>query len=103
VIEVIEGPALETLKTLPGPFDLVFIDADKPNYDNYFEAVLPKLSPRGVILCDNTLFSGDVLSAEPGENGRAMAAFNEKLAKDPRVICALTTIRDGITIVRRAA
>jgi caffeoyl-CoA O-methyltransferase len=102
-IEVIEGPALESLASLPGPFDLVFIDADKPAYDAYFEAVLPKLAPRGVILADNTLFSGEVLpGAEAGPNALALRAFNDKLVADPRVVCVLTTIRDGVTIIRRA-
>jgi caffeoyl-CoA O-methyltransferase len=103
VIDVVEGPALESLARLPGPFDLVFIDADKPAYDDYFEAVLPKLSERGVILADNTLQRGDVLpGARRHEGGQALAAFNEKLAADPRVVCALTTVRDGVTLVRRA-
>lgn len=103
-IEVVEGPALESLASLPGPFDLVFIDADKPAYDAYFEAVLPKLAERGMILADNTLQRGDVLpGARQHENGRALAAFNDKLAADPRVVCAFTTIRDGVTVVRRRA
>ncbi len=101
-IEVIEGPALDSLASLPGPFDLVFIDADKPGYDAYFEAVLPKLAPRGVILADNTLFSGEVLpGAEAGANAQALRAFNDKLVADPRVVCVLTTIRDGVTIIRK--
>ena len=104
VIDVVEGPALESLAALPGPFDLVFIDADKPSYDAYFEAVLPKLSARGVIVADNTLQRGDVLpGARQTENGRAIAAFNAKLAADPRVVCAFTTIRDGVTVIRRRA
>jgi caffeoyl-CoA O-methyltransferase len=104
MIEVVEGPALESLAALPGPFDLVFIDADKVSYDAYFEAVLPKLSERGVIVADNTLQRGDVLpGARETENGRAIAAFNAKLASDPRVVCAFTTIRDGVTVVRRRA
>ena len=90
---------------LPGPFDLVFIDADKPGYDAYFEAVLPKLAPRGVILADNTLQGGAGPRRRPTTStqrrGRC-AAFNDKLAADPRVVCALTTIRDGVTVIRRA-
>ncbi len=104
VIEVVEGPALESLARLDGPFDLVFIDADKVSYDAYFEAVLPKLSERGLIVADNTLYGGGVLADDPAdESARALAAFNDKLAADPRVVCALTTIRDGVTLVRRAA
>jgi len=102
-ITVLEGPALETITGLPGPFDLVFIDADKPGYDGYFEAVLPKLAPRGVILADNTLFYGTVLpGASDDANAEALRRFNDKLVADPRVVCVLTTIRDGVTIVRRA-
>ncbi len=102
-IEVIVGPALATLETLPGPFDLVFIDADKPGYDAYFEAVLPKLSPRGVVLCDNTLYGGSVLDeSNHDESATALRRFNDKLVNDPRVVCVLTTIRDGVTIIRRA-
>ena len=102
-IRVVEGRALDTVDGLPGPFDLVFIDADKTGYDAYFEAVLPKLAPRGLIVVDNTLFGGSVLpGADPDENGRSLRAFNDKLAADPRVVCVLTTIRDGVTLVRRA-
>ncbi len=102
-IEVKEGPALETIGALEGPFDLVFIDADKEGYDAYFEAVLPKLAPRGVILADNTLYAGGVLPGAPeSPGGAAIRRFNDKLATDPRVVCVLTTIRDGVTLVRRA-
>ncbi len=103
-ISVIEGPALESLAELSGPYDLVFIDADKPGYDAYFEAVLPKLAPHGLIVADNTLFSGGVLdsAADRSEGAAALRAFNDKLVEDPRVVCALTTVRDGVTLIRRA-
>ncbi len=103
-ISVIEGPALTTLGQLQGPFDLVFIDADKVGYDDYFEAVLPKLAPHGIIVADNTLFSGGVLAREhdPNDSARALRVFNDKLVNDPRVVCVLTTIRDGVTLIRRA-
>ncbi|HXQ19456.1 MAG TPA: O-methyltransferase [Acidimicrobiales bacterium] len=102
-IQLVVGPALETIASLPGPFDLVFIDADKEGYDAYFEAVLPKLAPTGLIACDNTLFGGSVLRDAPaGSAGAALRAFNDKLVADPRVICSLTTIRDGVTLIRRS-
>ncbi len=103
-ISVIEGPALHTLEQLQGPFDLVFIDADKVSYDAYYEAVLPKLAPHGLIVVDNTLQRGRVLaSAEnPDEAALAVRAFNDKVVNDPRVVCVLTTIRDGVTLIRRA-
>jgi predicted O-methyltransferase YrrM len=94
------GPALETIAAIEGDFDLVFIDADKPNYDAYYEAVLPRLSKRGVIVIDNTLWSGRVLSPED-ESTRAIAALNDKLAADERVVCVQLTVRDGVTLVRK--
>jgi caffeoyl-CoA O-methyltransferase len=104
-ISVIEGPALRSLEELQGPFDLVFIDADKVSYDAYFEAVLPKLAKHGLIVVDNTLQAGGVLATEtnPHEGARALRAFNDKVVNDPRVVCVLTTIRDGVTLIRRAA
>lgn len=94
------GPALETLAALEGEFDLVFIDADKENYDAYYEAVLPRLSERGLIAIDNTLWSGRVLDPQDDDT-RAIAALNEKLAADERVVAVQLTIRDGVTLVRR--
>ncbi len=98
-IEIIEGPALDSLKKLEGPFDLVFIDADKVNYTNYYEAVLPKMAKGGTILVDNVLYGGGVLEPKD-ENERAIAALNEKVAKDDRVEKALLTIRDGVYFIR---
>jgi caffeoyl-CoA O-methyltransferase len=94
------GPAIETIGKLEGEFDLVFIDADKQNYDNYYETVLPRLGERGLIAIDNTLWSGKVL-APPDESSRAIAALNDKLAADDRVVAVQLTIRDGVTLVRR--
>jgi caffeoyl-CoA O-methyltransferase len=102
-IEIREGPALDTISRLTGPFDFVFIDADKLNYTNYFEAVLPKLSERGLIVVDNTLWAGSVLDdTDTSENTAAIRAFNERVAQDERVVCAQLTVRDGVTLVRRA-
>jgi caffeoyl-CoA O-methyltransferase len=94
------GPALETIERLDGEFDLVFIDADKPNYDNYYEAVLPRLSARGLIVLDNTLWSGRVLDPQD-DHTRAIAALNDKIAADERVVAVQLTVRDGVTLVRR--
>ena len=94
------GPALEAIAAIEGKLDLVFIDADKPNYDAYYEAVLPRLSRRGLIAIDNTLWSGKVLAPED-ESTTAIAALNDKLAADERVVCVQLTVRDGITLVRR--
>jgi caffeoyl-CoA O-methyltransferase len=99
-IEYRLGPATKTLGSLDGPFDLVFIDADKPGYVDYYEAVLPKLAEGGVILADNTLASGNVI-APNGEMSEAIAKFNDHVRADDRVECVLLTIRDGITLIRR--
>jgi predicted O-methyltransferase YrrM len=97
------GPALETVGSLEGPFDFVFIDADKENYVNYFEAVLPKLAERGLIAADNTLWSGRVLDYGDDSDGtRAIRAFNEHVRADPRVTSVMLSIRDGVTLIRRA-
>ena len=97
------GPALETVAGLDGPFDLVFIDADKTSYDDYYEAVLPKLAPRGVILVDNVLWRGEVVGPPSDDaDTAALQAFNDKVAADARVVAVLLPIRDGITVIRRA-
>jgi len=101
-IEVVVGPAIETVATLDGPFDLVFIDADKAGYPDYFEAVLPKLSPRGLIAADNTLWSGRILDpTDQSEDTVVLRRFNDALAVDPRVVVVQTTVRDGVTLIRR--
>jgi len=95
------GPAIETIESLEGAFDLVFIDADKENYVNYYEAVLPKLADDGVIVADNVLWSGRVLEEDPGEEGtKAIKSFNEHVISDERVECVMLTVRDGMTLIR---
>jgi caffeoyl-CoA O-methyltransferase len=103
-IELRRGPALETIADLDGPFDLVFIDADKTGYAGYYEAVLPKLSAHGLIVVDNTLWSGRVLDAQATDASTvALAEFNRRLAADPRVVCVMLTVRDGVTLIRHRA
>lgn len=96
------GMALDIIPTLDKKFDLVFIDADKANYANYFDVVLPKMNPGGVILSDNVLWSGKVLAeAKPNDKSTvALKAYNEKINNDPRVETVLLPIRDGLTITR---
>jgi caffeoyl-CoA O-methyltransferase len=94
------GPALDTIARLEGEFDLVFIDADKPNYASYYDAVLPRLSARGIVVIDNTLWSGRVLDPQD-EPTRAIAALNDRIAADERVVAVQLTVRDGVTLVRR--
>ncbi len=102
-IEVVVGPALDTIGDLEGPFDFVFIDADKAGYPDYFEMVLPKLAPRGLIAADNTLWSGRLLDpSDTSEDTEALRRFNDALAHDPRVVVVQTTVRDGVTLIRHA-
>ena len=104
-IEVRQGPALETIAGLDGPFDLVFVDADKPGYHDYYEAVLAKLSARGLIVIDNVLWSGRVAEPESDhdtDSTRALRAFNDHVAGDERVVSVMLSVRDGVTLVRRA-
>lgn len=101
-VEVIEGAAIETLKTLEGPFQVVLIDADKGSYCDYLDAVIPMLADHGIIAADNTLWQG--LVADPtddSENTRALRAFNDKVVADPRVRDVQLTVRDGITLIRK--
>jgi caffeoyl-CoA O-methyltransferase len=91
------GPAGETIERLEGEFDFVFIDADKDGYIGYYEAVVPRLSPRGLIVVDNTLWGGRVVSSD----GPA-TRFNEHVAADPRTVQILLTVRDGLTLIRKA-
>jgi len=95
-ITVHVGPALETVQRLDGPWDFVFIDADKEGYLDYYEAVLPKLSEHGLIAADNTLRGGRVLE------GDTVSAFNDRVLNDPRVVSVLLTVRDGVTLIRPA-
>jgi caffeoyl-CoA O-methyltransferase len=97
-IEFRLGPGVETIAQLEGPFDLVFIDADKPGYRDYYEAVLPKLADRGLIVADNALRDGHVLDEDADE---PMKDFNDHVLSDPRVDCVLLTVRDGMLLVMK--
>ena len=97
------GPAVDTIGRLEGEFDFVFIDADKENYVNYYEAVLPRLSQRGLIAADNTLWSGRVVDeAEQDESTLAIRAFNDHVRDDERVVSVMLSVRDGVTLIRPA-
>ncbi|MCE9537347.1 MAG: class I SAM-dependent methyltransferase [Nitrospirae bacterium] len=100
-IEVRMGPALDTMRQLTGPFDLIFIDADKINYVNYYRRALDLLSSTGVILIDNVLWDGEVLQQPaPDEKTAAIQELNRTVSNDPRVSAVLVTIRDGVLVVR---
>lgn len=101
-IEAHVGPALETLQTLKGVFDVIFIDADKLNYVNYYQRGLDLLSPSGVMLIDNVLWNGDViLHPPPDDSTAAIQELNRAVAADTRVSSVLVTIRDGVLVVRK--
>lgn len=103
-VEIVTGPAGETLRKLPERehFDIVFIDADKTGYDDYFEEALKRTRQGGLLLLDNMLQDGRVLDPDPGdESTNAIVALNEKLAQDERVDIAMVPIADGITIARK--
>jgi caffeoyl-CoA O-methyltransferase len=91
------GPASQTIERLEGEFDLVFIDADKGGYVDYYDAVLPRLAERGLIVADNTLAGGRVIDETPD-----VARFNEHVAADARSVQVLLSVRDGMTLIRRA-
>jgi caffeoyl-CoA O-methyltransferase len=96
------GPALETIERLGGEWDFVFIDADKENYANYYEALLPRLATTALMAIDNTLWSGRVLDdGDDSEATRAIRELNDRVATDERVIAVQLTVRDGVTLVRR--
>jgi caffeoyl-CoA O-methyltransferase len=97
------GPARNVLRTLPAPYDLVFIDADKENYPNYFDAVVDKVRPGGLIIADNLLWSGQVLrpSDEQDAETRALVEYAERLHADPRVQPVLVPLRDGLLVARK--
>jgi len=98
------GPALDTIATLPteAHLDLVFLDADKESYAAYYEALLPRVRPNGVILVDNTLWSGAVVDPDRTDPAtEAIRAFNARVAADDRVDCVLLAVSDGLTLLRK--
>ena len=101
-IEIRLGPGLETIAELEGPFDLVFIDADKPSYKAYYEAVLPLLADDGLIIADNVLWSGRVVEHDGDDSTRAIKDFNEHVRNDDRVVSVMLTVRDGMTLIQKA-
>jgi caffeoyl-CoA O-methyltransferase len=104
-IELRIAPGVTTLAALPEEptFDLAFIDADKPNYPGYFDAVVPRMRTNGVVLVDNVLWDGRVVdpAADDDENTLAIRAFNDKVARDERVEVVMLPIADGLTLCRK--
>ena len=99
-INIHMGPALETIAGLEGPYDLIFLDADKENYCHYYDNLLPILRPGGLLVADNVLWSGKVLEPKE-ETDHAVVAFNDKVSNDPGVEVVLLTIRDGVSLIRK--
>lgn len=95
------GDAREVVPTLSGPFDLVWIDADKENYSLYFDLVIDKVPSGGYILADNVLWSGKVMEPKPDKDTRAIQHFNQKVSQDSRVQTVLLPLRDGILMMRK--
>jgi caffeoyl-CoA O-methyltransferase len=95
------GPALDTIASIAGEFDLVFIDADKVSYRGYYEALLPRLAEAGLMAIDNTLWSGRVLEPDDDPSTLALIELNDHIAADERVVAVVLTVRDGVTLVRK--
>lgn len=97
------APAIETLRALPGGewVDLVFLDADKSSYVDYWEELVPRMRPGGLLVVDNTLFHGRVTDAAATGGAAAIRAFNNRVRADPRVEYVLLTVADGLTLARK--
>jgi len=96
------GNATEIIPRLPFKWDLVFIDADKTGYIDYYELVVPTLSEKGIIIADNVLFHGQVLNENiTGKSAKAIHAFNQHVARDNRTEQVLLTVRDGILLIKK--
>jgi caffeoyl-CoA O-methyltransferase len=100
-IELVEGPALATVDGLEDPVDFAWVDGDKRENVALYDALIERLSPHGLLACDNTLRRGDVLDPAD-ETAAAVAAFNDHVAADPRSAQVLLPLSDGVTLVRRA-
>ncbi|HWI21227.1 MAG TPA: O-methyltransferase [Baekduia sp.] len=103
-LKLIVGDAREELAKIDGPIDLVYIDAWKFDYWHYYETVLPKLAPNGMILCDNVLWRGRVLDPANADDDEteALVEFNEKIKNDKRVVSTMLTVGDGVSLIRFA-
>ena len=101
-IELRLGPALGTLRALPTDrwIDLAFIDADKQGYHSYWEELVPRIRPGGMILVDNTLLHGRIFAAAPDPDAQAIKDFNEQVLRDDRVELVMLPVGDGLTLAR---
>lgn len=99
-IEIALGDATRTLLDIHGPFDFIFIDADKANYPFYYDTLLPKLRSGGLMVVDNALWGGDVVE-HLDQNSLAIHTLNQNAKQDPRVECVMLSVRDGMLLVRK--
>lgn len=99
-INLVMGKALDTIPTLKGTFDFVFLDADKINYPDYYELILPRLEQGGLMVVDNVFWGGDVIPKE-GEKAEAIDRLNTMMAEDASIEQVMLTVRDGITVARK--
>lgn len=97
------GEALDVLPQLPGPYELVFLDADKIHYEHYFTLIIDKVPSGGLILADNVFFHGEVFlpPEKRGLNGKAIAAFNKRISEDPRLEKVVVPLRDGLFFIQK--
>jgi caffeoyl-CoA O-methyltransferase len=101
-VEIVVGPALDSLRAMPAEptFDFVFLDADKPAYPDYYEEIVPRLLPGGLLLIDNVLLRGGVTDPQD-DRERTMDALNDRVTADERVESVMVLVADGLTLVRR--
>lgn len=102
-VEIAVGPALETIRALPPEpyFDFAYLDADKAGYPGYYDELVPRLAPNGLLAIDNMLMDGRILDPDAGEGVRAVAGLSDRVLADDRVDSVLLGIADGLTLVRR--
>jgi caffeoyl-CoA O-methyltransferase len=102
-VTIVRGPAGESLARMPEEptYDFVFLDADKTGYPDYYEQILPRMTPNALLLMDNILMGGDVVDPEPGSSNEVVADLNARIAADDRVDAAFVMVADGIAVVRK--
>ncbi len=102
-VEIVVGPAIEGLRALPenAALDFAYLDADKTGYPDYYEEIVRRLAPGGLLAVDNVLMGGRILDAEPDEGTAAMQILNDRIIEDDRVDSVMLGMADGLTLVRR--
>ncbi len=102
-VEIVVGPAIEGLRALPenAALDFAYLDADKTGYPDYYEEIVRRLAPGGLLAVDNVLMGGRILDAEPDEGTAAMQVLNDRIIEDDRVDSVMLGMADGLTLVRR--